>query len=196
MKKSVNVKSFYYGFPVFLASTRDPITQQLNIAPLSASFSLGNTLMIGVNKSNKTHDNIVAGSDVVINIPPHQLWSKIEQLGRVTGREIVPDSKLSQGFSYCSDKADLSGFTLEASTQVSPDRIADCPIQAECKTVDVIEKAAFILVELDIKQVWIDEYLLNEDGSLNTAQWNPLIYKFREYNTTTPAFGFNFKYGS
>lgn len=90
----------------------------------------------------------------------------------------------------------MSGFTLEASTQVSPDRIAACPIQAECKTVDVIVKAAFILVELDIRQVWIDDFLLNDDGSLNTAQWNPLIYKFREYNTTPPAFGFNVKYGS
>lgn len=97
MKKSVNVKSFSYGFPVFLASTRDPITQQRNISPLSASFFLGNTLVIGVNKSNKTHDNIVASPDVVINIPPHQQWSKIEQLGRVTGREAVPDSKF-RGF--------------------------------------------------------------------------------------------------
>lgn len=196
MKKSVNVKSFYYGFPVYLAATIDPATQQLNIAPLSASFSLGNKLVIGVNKSNKTHDNIVAGSDVVINVPPAQLWSKIEKLGQVSGKDPLPVSKQSQGVTHCRDKASYIGLTLEASERIAPSRIADCPIQAECKTVDVIDKGSFILVELDIQKIWIDEALLNADDSINTAQWQPLIYKFREYDTTTEALGFNVKYGS
>ena len=107
-KKSIKIKTFYYGFPVIIVSTIDPASQNLNIEPLSASFCLGDKLYIATSVKNKTHDNIVAGSDVVVNIPDFTLWEKVEQLGHTTGCNVVPESKQSQGAAQCADKFSLS----------------------------------------------------------------------------------------
>ncbi|MBJ3592929.1 flavin reductase family protein [Salmonella enterica subsp. enterica serovar Saintpaul] len=194
-KKSITIKSMYYGFPVIIVSTVNPVNGARNIAPLSASFSLGDKLYIATSIKNKTSDNIIAGSDVVVNVPDFTLWQKVEQLGRTTGRRIVPKTKSTQGVEYCEDKFSLTGLTYEPSECISPPRITECPVQAECRVTEIIPRGAFIIVELDIVKTWVDERLLNDEGTIiHTGTWFPLIYKFREYDTTTSPLGFNFKH--
>lgn len=194
-KKSIKIKTFYYGFPVIIVSTIDPASQNLNIAPLSASFCLGDKLYIATSVKNKTHDNIVAGSDVVVNIPDFTLWEKVEQLGHTTGCNVVPESKQSQGAAHCADKFSLSGLSSEPSDCVIPPRITECLLQAECTVSDIIPRGNFTIVELEIVKTWVDDKILNTEGTfINTEAWFPLIYKFREYDTTTSPLGFNFKH--
>ncbi len=195
MKQSVNVKSFYYGFPVLLISTLDSETGAPNITPVSSSFSLGKKVIIGISKGNKAFDNVAGGSDVVINIPDYPLWETVERLGRLTGRQNVAEDKRKLGYQFCSDKLGTVGLHPEASETVRPPRITECPIQAECRTVEVIDRGVFVLVDLEINKIWIDPALLNEQGKLDTARWQPLINKFREYDTTSAALGVNFKHG-
>lgn len=185
----------YYGFPAIIVSTVDPDNGAWNIAPLSASFSLGEKLYIATSIKNKTCDNIIAGSDVVVNVPDFTLWQKVEQLGRTTGRHTVPENKSVQGIAYCDDKFSLTGLTSESSECITPPRVAECPVQAECRVTDILPRGAFVIVELDIVKTWVDARLLNNEGTtINTETWFPLIYKFREYDTTTSPLGFNFKH--
>ncbi|MGQ3663814.1 hypothetical protein [Citrobacter braakii] len=107
-KKPIKIKSFYYGFPVVIVSTIDPAGQNINISPLSASFCSGDKLFIATSVKNKTHDNIVAGSDVVVNMPDFSLWEKVEQPGRTIGCNVVQEGKLSQDVAHCADKFSLS----------------------------------------------------------------------------------------
>lgn len=194
-KKSIAIKSMYYGFPAIIVSAVDPENGNSNIAPLSASFSLGKKLYIATSIKNKTCDNIIAGSDVVVNVPDFTLWQKVEQLGRTTGRQTVPENKSVQGVEHCDDKFSLTGLTCESSECVTPPRVAECPAQAECRVTDILPRSAFIIAELDIVKTWVDEKLLNDEGTtINTETWFPLIYKFREYDTTTSPLGFNFKH--
>ncbi|ACS86397.1 flavin reductase family protein [Musicola paradisiaca] len=195
MKKQIEITSFYYGFPVFLASTVEPESQTPNIAPLSSSLSLGDRIIIGVNKISQTSANLLAGSDVVINVPDYRLWEEIEQMGRLTGTQAVPESKAKQGVLYCADKTGIVGMHVEPSHTIAPPRVRECPIQAECKTREITDKGAFILAELEIQHIWAEETLLNEQDKLDSLKWHPLIYKFREYDTTGKALGFNCKYG-
>lgn len=195
MKKNVKLSSFYYGFPVFLVTTTDGNNGNVNVCAASSSISLGDKIIIGISKGGKTHANLVAGSDVVINIPAPSLWQKVEAIGRLTGGDSLSEGQIKWGVEICHDKLAKTGLNTEASTAVAPPRIAECPIQAECKLVGTTDKGRFILAELDIVHTWIDTGLLNEDDTVDSAKWKPLIYNFREYDTTGDTLGYNLKYG-
>ncbi|KHS67311.1 flavin reductase [Pectobacterium brasiliense] len=195
MKKNVKLSSFYYGFPVFLVTTIDNSNGEVNVASISSSISLGDKIIIGVTKGSKTYSNLLSGSDVVINIPDYKLWEKVEELGKLTGSDTLSEGQIKWGVQVCHDKFSKVGLHTEASTNITPPRVIECPIQAECKTVSTTDKGRFILVELDIANVWVDSELLGENDVVDSSKWKPLIYNFREYDTTGDALGFNFKYG-
>ncbi|MEI7230313.1 flavin reductase family protein [Pectobacterium carotovorum] len=195
MKKNVKLSSFYYGFPVFLVTTTDNSNGEVNVASISSSISLGDKIIIGVTKGSKTYSNLLSGSDVVINIPDYKLWEKVEELGKLTGSDALSEGQIKWGVQVCHDKLSKVGLHTEASTDITPPRVIECPIQAECKTVSTTDKGRFILVELDIVNVWVESELLGSNDVIDSSKWKPLIYNFREYDTTGDALGFNFKYG-
>ncbi|WES87457.1 flavin reductase family protein [Dickeya fangzhongdai] len=195
MKKNVKLSSFYYGFPVFLVTTTDSRNGNTNIAPVSSSISLGDKIIIGVSKGSKTHSNLISGSDAVINIPDSTLWEKVEEIGKLTGGDTLSESQIKWGVQVCHDKFARTGLHMEASAGIAPPRVVECPIQAECKTVSTTDKGRFILVELDILNIWVESHLLGHNDAIDSSKWKPLIYNFREYDTTGDALGFNFKYG-
>ncbi|ACZ76236.1 flavin reductase family protein [Dickeya zeae] len=195
MKKNVKLNSFYYGFPVFLVTTIDTRNGSTNISPVSSSISLGDKIIIGISKGSKTHSNLLSGSDVVINIPDYNLWEKVEALGKLTGGEVLSESQIKWGVQVCHDKFTQTGLHTEQATRVVPPRVVECPIQVECKTASTTDKGRFILAELDILTVWVENHLLGQNDVIDSSKWKPLIYNFREYDTTGDALGFNFKYG-
>lgn len=194
MKNKSKLNSFYYGFPVFLVTTQDS-NGSTNISAASSSISLGEKLIIGISKGSKTWHNLMAGSDAVINIPDHTQWEKVEQIGRLTGCDTLSEAQTKWGVEICHDKFSKSGLHTEASVDVAPPRIAECPIQAECRLVSTSDKGRFILAELDIVNLWVDDHLLGENGMVDSTKWKPLIFNFREYDTVGSALGFNVKYG-
>lgn len=195
MKKSIKINSFYYGFPVFLVTTVDENNKTSNVCAASSSISLGDKIIIGISKGSKTHRNLMAGSDAVINIPDHSLWQQVEAIGRLTGGDSLSENQLKWGVEICHDKLSKTGLNAEASRVVTPPRIAECPIQTECRLVSTADKGRFILAEFDIVQTWVDSHLLTENDVVDSSRWKPLIYNFREYDTTGDALGFNVKYG-
>lgn len=195
MKNKSKLNSFYYGFPVFLVTTQDS-SGNSNICAASSSISLGEKVIIGISKGSKTHSNLLAGSDAVINIPDHSLWQKVEQIGRLTGGETLSENQTKWGGEICHDKFAKAGLQREASVDVAPPRIAECPIQAECRLVSTSDKGRFILAELDIVNLWVEDSLLGENGMVDSTKWKPLIFNFREYDTVGSALGFNVKYGN
>lgn len=195
MKKNVKLNSFYYGFPVFLVTTTDVHNGNSNIAPVSSSISLGDKIIIGVSKGSKTYSNLLSGSDAVINIPDYNLWETVEAIGKLTGSDTLSESQIKWGVQVCHDKFAKTGLHTEKSTEIAPPRVVECPIQAECRTVSTTDKGRFILVEFDILNVWVESHLLGQNDAIDSSKWKPLIYNFREYDTTGDALGFNFKYG-
>ncbi|MEI7185959.1 flavin reductase family protein [Dickeya dianthicola] len=195
MKKNVKLNSFYYGFPVFLVTTTDSSNGNTNIAPVSSSISLGDKIIIGVSKGGKTYSNLLSGSNAVINIPDSTLWETVEEIGKLTGGDTLSESQIKWGVQVCHDKFSRTGLHTEKSAQITPPRVVECPIQAECKTVSTTDKGRFILVEFDILNVWVESHLLGQNDAIDSSKWKPLIYNFREYDTTGDTLGFNFKYG-
>ncbi|MGY5955424.1 flavin reductase family protein [Kosakonia sp. BK9b] len=195
MKNKSKLNSFYYGFPVLLVTTQDSNGNN-NICAASSSISLGEKLIIGISKGSKTWSNFMAGSNAVINIPDHSLWEKVEQIGRLTGGDTLSEAQTKWGVEICHDKFSKAGLHTEASVDIAVPRIAECPIQAECRLVSTSDKGRFMLAELDIVNLWVDDELLGDKGIVDSRKWKPLIFNFREYNTVGETLGFNVKYGN
>ncbi len=195
MKSRSKLNSFYYGFPVFLVTTQDQQGNN-NISAACSSISLGEKIIIGISKGSKTWHNFMAGSDAVINIPDYTLWEKIEQIGRLTGGDALSDNQTKWGTEISHDKFTQAGLHTEAAESVAPVRVSECSIQAECRLVSTSDKGKFMLAELDIVNLWVENTLLGENGIVDSSKWQPLIFNFREYTTVGETLGFNVKYGN
>lgn len=53
---------------------------------------------------------------------------------------------------------------------------------------------SFGIVECKVLNIMVDENILYNDNYLNVSKWEPLIYKFREYVTTSGKLGVNFRF--
>lgn len=131
MFKKIEKESFYYGSSVALMTTKDPNTNKDNITVISSTWTLGKTIVVGLGLENKGFSNLTIGSDATFNIADSTIWKKIERIARTTGGKTIPEYKTREGYTYCSDKFKLGGFTKILGADVSSVRIKDCPIQIE-----------------------------------------------------------------
>ncbi|MCM3078635.1 flavin reductase family protein [Brevibacillus invocatus] len=180
---TVKPKILYYGTPVVLLNTwnEDGTT---NISPISSSWALGYTVVLGVGVGGKALENMQRHRECVLNLPDPTLWEQVERLAPYTGKDPVPDYKKSIGFSYQKDKFEMGGFTSIASTTVKPTRILECPLQLEAVVKDIRipdYSPDFAIVETEVIHVHAHERILKDDQHIDPAKWSPILYNFRHY---------------
>ena len=79
MHKELNRSGFYYGFPVLLATTKDQKGQD-DITVLSSSWTLGDSVVLGIGVDNKGYKNIQNGSDITLNFCDESLLEAIKKI--------------------------------------------------------------------------------------------------------------------
>ena len=181
---------FYYGFPVVLLSTIDE-KGKADVTPISCTFTLGTNAVIALVKLNQAYENVMAVPEVVLNLPNASMWEQVEKIAPYTAKDPVPAQKAAK-YTHTDDKFALGGFTPLASDKVRPPRVAECPIQAEAKVVNVNDRNGYVLVELEIVQVHAQDHLVMEGSKINPLQWEPLIYNFKHYYGIGEHKGLNF----
>jgi len=193
--KAVKPKILYYGTPVVLLNTWNE-DETTNISPISSSWALGYTVVLGLGVGGKALENIKRHGECVMNLPDPSLWEQVERLAPYTGKDPVPDSKRSMGFSYQKDKFRVSGLTEAASVTVKPSRILECPLQLEAvvKHIRIPEHAPeFAVVETEVLHVHAHERIVLGEHHIDPAKWSPLLYNFRHYFGLGQALGKNFR---
>ena len=181
---------FYYGCPVVLLSTIDE-KGKADVTPISCTFTLGTNAVIALVKLNQAYENVMAVPEVVLNLPNASMWEQVEKIAPYTAKDPVPAQKAAK-YTHTDDKFALGGFTPLASDKVRPPRVAECPIQAEAKVVNVNDRNGYVLVELEIVQVHAQDHLVMEGNKINPLQWEPLIYNFKHYYGIGEHKGLNF----
>ena len=181
---------FYYGFPVVLLSTIDE-KGKADVTPISCTFTLGTNAVIALVKLNQAYENVMAVPEVVLNLPNASMWEQVEKIAPYTAKDPVPAQKAAK-YTHTDDKFALGGFTPLVSDKVRPPRVAECPIQAEAKVVNVNDRNGYVLVELEIVQVHAQDHLVMEGNKINPLQWEPLIYNFKHYYGIGEHKGLNF----
>lgn len=151
--------------PIAFASTVD-VDGFANLSPFSFFnvFSANPPILVFSpsrrvkdNTIKHTLQNVIATKEVVINVVSFDM--------------IHQTSLSSTDYPEGVNEFEKAGFTMLKSDVVKPFRVAESPVQIECKVTDVIalgtEGGAGNLVICEVVKLHIDEDVLNEDGSIN-----------------------------
>ena len=155
--------------PIALASTIDNEGNP-NLSPFSFFnvFSANPPILIFSparrvrnNTTKHTLENVKETKEVVINIVN---YSMVHQMS-------LSSTEYPKGV----NEFEKAGFTMEKSHQIKPFRVAEAPVQFECKVNNILELGneggAGNLVICEVVQLHINEDYLNEDETLNKKNW-------------------------
>jgi flavin reductase (DIM6/NTAB) family NADH-FMN oxidoreductase RutF len=191
--QTIEPKILYFGTPVALISSvnQDGAT---NIAPMSSFWALGWTLLLGINESTQTADNLRRHAECVVNLPAPEMWEQVEILAPLTAKNPVPEIKAKSKYHYEREKFEAAKLTPLPSELVKPARVRECPVQMEARVRAVHqlggekleEIGGAIAVEVEILRVHVVSDLIFNERYINPAKWSPLIYNFRHYYRLAP----------
>ena len=183
MHRTIEPTILYFGTPVALISTLNEDGSP-NIAPMSSAWWLGWSCMLGLGSMGKTSDNMIRTRECVINLPSQEQVTHVDRLALTTGKNPVPEKKITWGYRYEPDKLGIAGFSEMPSLDVAPPRIAECPVQMEGIVHEWrpfgknVSANAF---EIHIVRLHVEQSLLIGDDSrphIDPEKWRPLIMSF------------------
>ena len=102
MHQRIERFGFYYGFPVFFMTTKDRATGADDLTPLSSSWTLGNTMVIGIGQGNKGFQNLEEGGEATFSVPDGTLYEQLKRIEKTTGVREPAGVKKELGYTYCS----------------------------------------------------------------------------------------------
>lgn len=151
--------------PIAFASTID-IDGNSNLSPFSFFnvFSANPPIMIFSparrvrdNTEKHTLENVEITKEVVINVVSFDMVHQMSLSSTEYGKGV--------------NEFEKAGLTMLESDIVKPFRVAESPVQFECKVNDIVklgtEGGAGNLVICEVVKLHIDNDVLNEDGSIN-----------------------------
>src|SRR5258708_11436646 len=119
MHRNIDPTILYFGTPVALISSLNQDGSP-NIAPMSSAWWLGWSCMLGLGSMGQTSENLLRTRECVVNLPSQEQVEHVNRLALTTGRNPVPEKKVSWGYRYEPDKFGISEFTPMPSQSVTP----------------------------------------------------------------------------
>ncbi|MWA09303.1 flavin reductase family protein [Streptomyces sp. BA2] len=193
---SISPSILYFGTPVALLTTENP-DGTANLAPISSAWALGHTLVLGLGAEGRTVANLAERPELVVNLPPADLWAAVERLAPLTGADPVPAGKRGV-YRHEPDKFAATGLHPRASEAVGPPRVDECPLQLEAVVRGITSAgpdSGFRIVECEVVRVHAAaSVVVPGTQHIDPAAWNPLIYNFRHYfGLARPELGHGFR---
>lgn len=198
MHKEIEPAILYMGTPVVLITTLNE-DGSVNVSPMSSAWWLGWSCMLGLDQSSKTTENLVRTGECVLNLPDASGVAHVDRLARKTASDPMPAHKQAMRWHTEKDKLTLAQLTTDASLDVAPPRIRECPIQLEATLVNHYPFAegdprmaiAMTASEVRISRVHAEHSLLAKDfhDRISAEHWDPLIMKFLQYYGHADALG-------
>ncbi|MFF3006503.1 flavin reductase family protein [Kitasatospora sp. NPDC057940] len=179
------LKVLYFGTPVVLISSLNE-DGTANLAPMSSVWWLGQSCMLGLGNNGQTTANLLREGECVLNLPSSAMVDAVDRIALTTGKPVVADYKAKQGYRYEPDKFSVAQLTEQASDLVRPPRVAECPVQLECKVISAHpfggpepHATAF---EVEVLRAHVEESLVIPGTHyVDPLGWDPLIMKFCEF---------------
>jgi flavin reductase (DIM6/NTAB) family NADH-FMN oxidoreductase RutF len=179
------LKVLYFGTPVVLVSTVNP-DGSANLAPMSSAWWLGDAAMLGMANSSQTTANLRRHGECVLNLPSAAMVAAVDRIALTTGRTEISPYRVEQGYVHVKDKFALGGFTRQAGELVEPPRVAECPIQLECRVMSgrpfgapTVNATGF---EVKVLRAHVeDDLVIPGTHYVDPMRWDPLIMKFTEF---------------
>jgi flavin reductase (DIM6/NTAB) family NADH-FMN oxidoreductase RutF len=178
------LKVLYFGTPVVLISSRNE-DGTANLAPMSSAWWLNQGCVLGLGNSARTTENLLRERECVLSLPSSRMVDAIDRIALTTGSPVLSETKVAQGYRYEPDKFAAAGLTEQASELVGPPRVAQCPIQMECRVVaahPLGTSSNVTTFHVEVVRTHVEEELIIPGTRhVDPIGWDPLIMKFCEF---------------
>lgn len=123
---------------------------------------------VAIRPRNRWSYHLVKESgEFVANIPTEKIVRKVDFCGTVSGKD--------------HDKFKEAGLTPIPATKVKSPLVKECPVNMECKVIQVIPLGTHDLFLGQVLEVHVDEKLFSEDGQPDFARIKPFVYTLHDY---------------
>lgn len=122
---------------------------------------------LSIRKSRHSHSLLVKTKEFVINLPSEALTFATDFCGVRSGRDL--------------NKFEVQKLTPIAGEIVKAPMIMECPINIECKVVDILSYPSHDMFVAEILKVHTDENLLDKNGRLQIEKARLISYVHGEY---------------
>ena len=126
-------------------------------------------LSISVRKERYSHSIIKETKEFVVNLTTKDTCFATDYCGVKSGRDV--------------DKFKEMKLTPAAASKVSAPLIDECPVNIECRVVDIKELGSHDMFIAEVVAVHADEAYMDERGKFDLAKAEPIAYSHGEYYT-------------
>ena len=138
-----------------------------NVMTAGEVFNIGlrSPCIIGIalRKATYTHSLIEESRQFTVNFPTVAILNKVDQVGHITGRGGL-------------DKFEKFGLTPLPSAEVLPPIIEECPVNLECKMLNVSEVGDHDLFLGEVVAMHVDEDKIDENDKVIIDKTDGLLY--------------------
>lgn len=150
-----------------------------NIITLGEVFNLSirDPVIVGIAiaPARYSHGLIAAQGEFVVNLPPAELLDTVVSCGEVSGRK--------------SDKFADFGLTPLPATEVAPPLIAECPINIECRLLQIQTIGDHDLFQGEVVAHQVAPELLGEDGRMDREKLSAVVFAHWAFYEMGPLMG-------
>ena len=168
LKENLEPSTALAPVPVVLVSCGT--MEEANICTIAWTGVLNSNpplVYVSIRPSRYSYEIIKQSGEFVINLPNEELAYQTDYCGTKSGSK--------------EDKFETAGLTKEASTLVKAPAIAECPINLECKLVEIKEFSSHHMFIGEIIAVKADKSLVDEKGKIDYLSGNLLAYVGNNY---------------
>jgi flavin reductase (DIM6/NTAB) family NADH-FMN oxidoreductase RutF len=164
MKKSLGARVMPMPAPVWVVGTYDSngTPNIMTAAWAGICCSRPPCLYVSLRKATYSYGNILERKAFSINVPSQQFVREADFAGIVSGRDV--------------DKFSLANLTAIPAEMVDAPCIQEFPVIFECSLLHTLEIGLHTQFIGEIKDIKIDESMLNDDGKPDIDRLNLFVY--------------------
>lgn len=169
VKKILSPVDLVYPLPVVLVTCSDKQGNN-NIITIAWTTNLSRKpvcLGITIGKTKYSVKLINETMEFAVNIPSKNLLEKIEQCGFTHGNNI--------------DKFALSKLTEKNADSIAVKLIDECPINIECKVINILDIGTSFFFVGEVLKVHLDEDILLDDNEVDFKKLDPVLFTQKRY---------------
>ncbi len=173
MKKVIPNYRVIFPTPAALVTSIDSEGKP-NIATAGEVFMMSLKPLIvavGFRPSRYSNKLMHATREFVVNLPKEEILEAVDYCGSVSGAEV--------------DKFKATGLTPLSAKYVKPPLIKECPVNVECKVVDVICLGSHEVFAGEVLTIHADEEVIGGDGLPDLTRFKTIAFASRKYYRVT-----------
>jgi flavin reductase (DIM6/NTAB) family NADH-FMN oxidoreductase RutF len=130
---------------------------------------------VSIRPSRFSNEIIRNTKEFVINLPNEKLVKTVDFCGTKSGRDI--------------DKFESCNLTKRQSNKIKSPYIEECPINLECKVIDIQKYPSHDMFIAEVVATHCDESILDENGNVNLEKANLITFAEKKYWASNKVIG-------